>query len=480
VYTVHPINILIDNETPFDSIELLSIFKALQDHSTLELSGILPFDDNKDVSALSWTGKPIEVRFSEELNPEKSKNVFWGIITKVTLIKSGQNIQCSLVANSLSIKLDKKKHIRFFQDPNKTYNDVLEHILKSYSKYVKLVDSNSFTSRKIEKMLIQYNETDWEFILRVCRRMQSLCFLADEDSPTKIYLETQKTDSLKIDNFEISKDDESKIVLLELDELYLLGDKLIFLNKDYVIESVKHIFQDNTIISNYQLKSENLNFENSDISNLTGVLLKAKVKDNKDEENLGRIKIEFEGEDLWPNSRYFPLTTSYSSSENHEGVGFFSLPEIDETVLVSFDNSYEDKAIINCVLREKSDKRLADPTHKIWRNRKGREFKITDDNISISANDKYVFIECNDDEIKLINKDCLIKQTKNDVMIEYQNSRIKLNEKNILLQCGSAFLRIQDGKVEITDGKGAKISLNGSLKVEGNEVSIKGSVIKLN
>jgi len=471
----------IDGAAPFYSIDSLQISKALQSHPVLELGGILEFEKHPNFSPLEWKDQTISVLITNDLDPDQgAKPLFNGFLTKIILEQSCQNLYCRIEAKGVSFKMDQKPQTRFFQDGSQTYGTVLEYIFKFYDKLIRLQSVDLCSTQKLDHLLIQYEETDWEFLQRICRRLKTVCFLADEDTPGKIYLDKQEKEAVKSDFFTISVNSDTEEVELKTWELYYLGNQLSFSGKDYTIAKIEHRLEQNVIKNYYSLREKNLNKTESSNDRLKGVTLKAKVTDNKDSENKGRIKITFVagedlGKDLWPNCRQFPFITAYSSNEASGGAGFFSLPEIGETVLVNFGNGMEDDAVICGVIRDNSDKNLSDPTHKIWRNSKGREVRITDNELILSAKDNEVLITLDDQKIELKNKDALIQLMSKEAKINYGESEFLLNKNEILLKCGSSQIKVSNGKIELSDGSSAGLILNGKSSLEGSTINLNSS-----
>lgn len=69
-----------------------------------------------------------------------------------------------LSAASETISMDRKKKSRSFQNPDMTYQQILNKIIESYPS----LDSNWIRAEeKIREPILQYEETDWDFLLRL-------------------------------------------------------------------------------------------------------------------------------------------------------------------------------------------------------------------------------------------------------------------------------------------------------------------------
>ena len=463
----------------FKTIDRFAIVKKMQNHSLLKVGGFVNFEEQKRLVSLDKLQKK-DISFFwcyDTLKSDDYTQLFYGKITQVKLSQRGAEMYCEIEAHSMSSILDLEKKTRVFQNCNKTYKDLFNQIISAdHYKKIKF-DEIDFLKKQISELIIQYNETDWEFLQRICRRVKAYCFMTGDDRQGKIFFDGGDIDVVDSNYFSITRSSHNEEILLESREIYRLGNRLKFKNKIYTINEVSHQFKNATIYNSYTLKEKDLNSTYSGHPALQGLTLKAKVTDNRDESNKGKIKVEFHQinnlEDIWPSSYYFNVTTPYSSNQTGNNVGFYSIPEVDETVLVEFCSDYEKDCLISGVIREKENELLKDPSQKIWRSSKGREFRINDDEISISSKDEQVFITLSDEIIKCSNEETNFEMSKNQAKIFYQESEILLNKNEIRLQVGNAFIKVNKNGVEINDGKSANIEIC-------NDITLNGSSIKLN
>jgi hypothetical protein len=457
MYLIHTDNVLINQKVPFYSIDELKIKKSLQGHPVLELGGLVDSEKYENLDGLNWLNQTISIRFSNDIKPEESIPIFNGFITKVTFQKRGMDLRCQIEGIGFSAKMDRKNEIRIFQNTQQTYGNILDSLLKNYASDLKLVKSGQTDGQNIQDLLIQYEETDWEFLLRICRRMKSICFMADEKIPAKIYLEPQETEKLDTQYFDISAVSDSEEIQIKSREIYYLGNKLTFLNRSYLICELVHYLKNNIIISEYILKNKAWNSDDTSIPNLNSAALWANVESNEDEKRLGRVKLKFENEDPSAGSNLFPVHTPYSSDEGDSATGFYSIPEKGESVLVKFSENEEKSAYVSAVMRQKPVKADVNPNTKIWRNRKGREFRMDDELIQISAKDKEVFIKLDDQRIFVKNKNTSAEISEKHISLDFGNSKILLNGKKISIESNGSHIELNSSGIEL---KGGTIKLN--------------------
>ncbi|SFT37710.1 Phage late control gene D protein (GPD) [Selenomonas sp. GACV-9] len=96
---------------------------------------------------------------------------FVGVVTEINLYECSGRREISLALCSVSQKMDIKKKSRTFQSVDKTLGDVARKVAAEYNAEVKLEED-----MKIPRMLYQHNETDWEFLRRLCESLgKSIC-----------------------------------------------------------------------------------------------------------------------------------------------------------------------------------------------------------------------------------------------------------------------------------------------------------------
>ena len=146
------------------------------------------------------------------------------------------------------------------------------------------------------------------------------------------------------------------IAELTIGSVIEIYDHLYNTEKDYskikhdnlIITGITHAVEVNGHYSNsfvaYPAKSEYPPYYNSDLSPTSGPQ-RAKVMDNKDPKKLGRIRVQF----LWQEEQDQSLMTPWIRiAQPHGGddKGFYFIPEIDEEVMVDFENGNAEKPYV--------------------------------------------------------------------------------------------------------------------------------------
>ena len=218
---------------------------------------------------------------------------------------------------------------------------------------------------------------------------------------------------------------------------------------------------------------------------------RAKVKDNKDEEKMGRIRVQF----LWQEEQDDKLMTPWIRIAQPYGgkdKGFYFIPEIDEEVMVDFENGNAEKPYVVGTLFH--GKQLPgekwpndDNDIKAIRTRGGHTIEINDKGengfIRIYDNEKenYILTLSTDDKlIKLESTGNIELSAKKDIIIKADgNIDIKaggdISEKadgNITEKAGKDF------KAEATSQMNLKAAIS-EIKADGT-MTIKGAMVQIN
>ncbi len=461
-----PFEIKIDKKNlEFLYVEHLTITKQFFDHNTCDFKVAINVSNIKPAQIFKWAGKNIAIYWYN--SPfEKEKNCFFtGYIESLDLEFHHHIVYCKILAFTYTKKIDIEPQNKFFQDPNKTYLDI-----------IKLLNIDEFVSidPQLERVLsvpsncltLEYNITHWQFLLKIFKKLNQNIFIFDLDDTREKSLIYSKIRNKKLDEnliFKRGKNSTFGSIEFTSTEIYEIGNKIEIAGNYFVVCKLNYVYKRGNLYGEYYLIDENkLGMLNPYEDNFMGFNVKAKVVDDKDPEQKGRIKIELINEqnikidDIYKGTYYFNFVTNYTSNDNGKNVGFFSIPEIGEIVNLYFPTNNENDAYINYVLREKSSDFLGDPSHKIWRNSKGREFRITDDNIIVSAKDETISLTLDDNQIILKKGD---------------NSFIKIEDNKIEVKNNDTIIVIDNGNINIKGN---------SIKIDGNDITLNASNIKLN
>lgn len=233
-------------------------------------------------------------------------------------------------------------------------------------------------------------------------------------------------------------------------------------------------------------------------SEITGVRV-AIVRDNEDPEKLGRVKLEYPWRDADDESYWARIATDMTGDD----YGTYFLPEVEDEVLVSFENGDIHKPIVIGSLwsgSRKPPEDNADGNNDIRTITTRSSHKIEfDDNdqkgavrIETNAGHKVVLDDKSGSETITIEdksgNSVTMDAVKNSISISAQQ-KISLEAPTIELSADAKIDVSSNGKIDVS-GKGqANVSSKGQLNLESNglmgidatgPLTIRGAIIQLN
>lgn len=258
----------------------------------------------------------------------------------------------------------------------------------------KLAKKNLGTSNNILGMvddktkhtiILQYNETDWEFLIRIASRLGVGLVSDCTSEASRFWIGVPKGKNLgsiekftysvckEVDRFKYISRNSTKDHLekdfinyeIETGEVFSIGDVVTFEDQNLSIIAVESIFKDGVLKSFYKLSSRGgaaqRTIYNKDI---IGLSLEGKVTAVSGDKLKVHLKI-----DKSAGSYQF----AYSSPYTAEGSGgWYAMPEVGDTVYVYFPDDREENAFSTLSLR-KDGGGLGDPSTKYFKTKSGKE-----------------------------------------------------------------------------------------------------------
>ncbi|GLB29792.1 hypothetical protein LAD12857_17150 [Lacrimispora amygdalina] len=170
----------------------LSIKESIGTHAMAMVTAELE-PGSFSVSGEEMNSQPLKIY---SIKNQKEVLLFSGVISKVRVEKESFHEILYLTSYSLSWLMDLEKKSRSFQDCNKSVLQLVQNIAEEKSFTV----ISSASDKAITKPFIQFEETDWEFILRLSTHLHTQLIAADDYDGRGVYLGFQKeSDALKLD-----------------------------------------------------------------------------------------------------------------------------------------------------------------------------------------------------------------------------------------------------------------------------------------
>lgn len=184
----------------FENISVTSPYriKVVQDiqmewkpneHGRLFIRGLVDDQDQVNAVLKASTDDQVQVFDGET-------KIFSGLIANVQTKHHNGIYSIELEAISGTSRLDAQKRRRSFQNKNMTYGELVKSVLKAYAGYdvIQLVGENE----PIGEPIIQYDETDWEFLKRMASHLQSVVFSDIYEAKPRMYIGVPNRNSMQL------------------------------------------------------------------------------------------------------------------------------------------------------------------------------------------------------------------------------------------------------------------------------------------
>ncbi len=400
--------IYVDN-IPFETFTKVKVFQAANQHMRAEISGIVSKEFAVDCGKQGIYDENVSIQICGDDN----KKHVWlnGIIQKFYISVCGDVYTLSLKITSYSSNSDIKKHTRTFQGIGLTYGDVVDLVCKNSWEEgcgLDVLMRSGDKGKRIDDFLVQYEETDWEFLKRLASHCHSFLFPCTSISRNGIYLGIHPylvREELNTAEYTVCKDIKEYYYnrsdpaldcyetgavsyIVESDHIYNLCDCLVLNGTELYIFAIESSLVGARLIHRYTLKNEH-GFQTRTLYNekLAGAALAGTV--HKIQKDMVQVKLDHDitQEDY----RWFPYATVYSSPDD---TGWYFMPEQGDRVRLVFPDRYEkDSYVAGSV--HMGDR--ADPDIKSIRTRYKKEVVFSPESILIS-NGAGSHIELDDNE----------------------------------------------------------------------------------
>jgi len=446
-------------------IKKLKVRACINNHTTLHLVGVLS-EDKKDDDIHTSYNTPIEVYAATDYG---KKTIYSGMITEVKVKKGSEYYELHIKALSYTYLMDIQRKNRSFQDINMSIYELITSITKPY--YNGICNLN-IEDGPTNRLWVQYNETDWEFVKRVASYYNAGLYPSIKMQGVHYYLDTPELDSKSIEineyvasrlvqdydfmkENEIPNSNEADYINYTINsyELLELGDHISFKNQSfYISELTYEIKDDNSILENtYVLKPKGGQRQKRIYGEkLFGISLDGTVIDVTGDKI--KVKLDIDEKQDKCTAYWFTYSTLAASPD---GSGWYSMPELNDRVRVYFPtNDEKDAFSISCIQEIKGD-----PDVKYIATIYDKKIIFTKDSVTITANNHATMV---------LNKDGAISITgDNSISINASESISLRAEDNIVISGKNS--------IDIKCDKGGKALFDG-----GGNVVLDGTKVRIN
>lgn len=153
---------------PFINFLEFSATQGANQHMTAKIKGNISKEFAAKLSGKHLCDQSVMIHAMDD--DGKQQDWLGGIIADFRISVQGGVHTLSLEIISHSKKSDIHRYTRTFQDSTLTYSEIVE-ILKSQSDDLNIIITNNAGDQPVDNFLVQYEETDWAFAMRLASRM---------------------------------------------------------------------------------------------------------------------------------------------------------------------------------------------------------------------------------------------------------------------------------------------------------------------
>lgn len=450
----------------FTKILDLKIVKEINEHSKLYVSGIVSEEYEKSDKYVETADEDKRIKVSVRDDEGNITDLFYGVITDIALDSFNDVKTLEINALSYTYLMDIERKSRSFQCDTLTYGEILSTVNSSYSD-ISMVD-NTTAGRTINKLLVQYNETDWQFVKRIgshfntavlphCR-LDGIKYSIGQIGETALH-------SLNEFNYKVKRDikeynTKSKSINLDFFELnfvsYEINTNIIldlynnieFRGKYFCVYKCETSIVNRVITNKYLLKSDKAMLVKRIYNdNISGASLEGRILDTKSD--VVKIALAIDGYSNTSNdTEWLPYSTVFSSPD---GTGWYCMPENGDAIRMYFpDNDEKNAYAISSVNLESSNaEKRSDPSVKSLGTKYGKEIVMKPGAIDVISSNNTMSL--NDGGGITISSDSQISMSAPEITLKGGNVSITGKDEVKIAQGGASILIKDD--ITMSGGK---------------------------
>lgn len=440
---------IINMDIDIVTVHALLISEKINAHASLSLSGICA-----KANGTMPENKRIVVKSKE------GTILFTGMLDRIELKMDKELSNFHLSAFSFSRELDKVKRKRVFQDMSMTYENIIDEVLNSYENAAYI--DRATDGAKIAKCIIQYEETDWEFLKRLASHFNTGICVACQAEAIQLFFGKSNEAEEGLNGERLIRNTDllsrTEQIKMRVDKKLQAGSLMYHAGKRYLVKTVDMIMEKGELIHYITLtNSDNSIFPYIPNQNISGAHIWAFVK----EIHRNKLRIQYQIEDKAQGDIPF---LSFAGEENNE-TGFY-MPEPDNEVEVTFPDAEEAHAFVSAARRTSGKTNTIKGTVKYLKNKDGLGWQMNRKKINISSGpDNSAVILYRAGSIHIEAPDSICIRTGSDIEIGGRTGKV-------VVQAGKG-ITIQGG---VTGGSKIRFDTSGNIVCKAlQNVLIKGS-----
>ncbi len=372
----------VETEVPLLEIHRFHFVWKFNQHGIMKLEGIL----NPNAPGL---GEELFDSTIKIKNGEKNQTIFAGCLTDMQAVAFGNVKKVFLEITTGSWKLDGRKRSQSFQRVENTYEDIVRESIEAGGGRVICTAGRETT---IEKPIIRYQETEWEFAKRLASCLGAYIIADVETGAPNLWFGIRKGEEIPAFSEEeyqvhIRKEEKAseKQAAYEVQsrEYYQLGDTTSFWGESVIISEVRGAYEHGELMFTYRLSrqtaSQKIYREPFTVIELLGTVQEVKGE---------QVKIAFDIDGGISTGDYFyewlPET----------GNGVYAMPEKGAKLFVTFADTEERGGFASRCLPTEAGREAIYQNRQLV-TREGNTMTLHREQVSLFSEQKHRFVLMN-------------------------------------------------------------------------------------
>lgn len=304
-YEIIDEKVIIKTEIPLLSVIEMEICQKENEHGTIRIQAQTREENVKEIQNTDWSGSRIVVLKKDQ--PDIP--LFYGKVCKLICNRENRFMGLEIEGAGATTDLDRDKRKRAFQNVEMTYKQVIKKIAEGYEKasYIWMLGND----KKMEFPLIQYEETDWEFLKRICSHFHSVMIPDLKTGKPEFFLGMPQGVERSMEGVEILGEGFQNICggtechergvhnkpVFELDAMtrqnWQMGDYLTYRGERYRVFRKIVVFQNGELVFFYRLGTEGVCWREKTYNKLlAGLRLEGIIQKSREESVYMKLDID--------------------------------------------------------------------------------------------------------------------------------------------------------------------------------------------
>ncbi len=387
-------------------ITSVKITQKCNEHAIAEITIIL--QDGQKLEDIYAMNEQTNITLFHK-NSDKKPILFSGTLMHLQIYMLQDICTVKLTAKSYTALLDITSKKRSFQNKNNTYQSIFKQIIQTeYNGDFIDTASNGKTQNRV---IIQYDETDWAFLLRLASQLNTVVIADILSDMPKLYIglptgesHEQKAYHYKItrqiDKYMLQKQNYDEKSLLdftyldiETDQEYMLGDTIQYQNTSFIIMEKEMELYQGKMLCKYKICKKEGIFTNIFYNDIfTGLSIDGKVIDVY--KDYLKLHLCIDKTANVSESHWFQYNTPYTAEGQ---TGFYIMPQVGDSVKLYSPNCDESQCYVRAVNRisKNTNNKTKDNTIKRFGTIHQNEMVLSPNSIEFNTTQKKCYMNMN-------------------------------------------------------------------------------------